>query len=877
MAFSNQEIREYAELFASTFAKKGIGVSGANISKINSANIGIPDRSGVTLSKDASGMLEHSVAKAKYALMQKNNRILEEYIDLQDRVNKGTEDEEKSKKRLRKLERNLETDSIFLGDSFKSAAKAIKDKRLDATKALEFIKEEDIDKLNKNFDVKMKKATDEYVEVVEETTQLWKKRASSVIENSLSDIAIKGMFSASVLNFTNQVRSSFKYGADTVGGLGTAFDALRLGVSPSELMEMGNNNRRLVQSVGGTASYQEKLVKVARDNFKYYGDLGESAKSSTQMLNALALGGVDVNSQLANNAAGLKRYNKTFESIRNLTGETFGEQAAQLEEYVKNDVVKNRLAAASNSAERSTIIQRGLATRELLKGLGLTAEQAQRAGEALNGIAGLDPKERLIESYRAQAVISAMGIENAELVGKAMRAGGVENLKSPEEREKATRALAEMARKHATAMSSEVDGITLTNSTLMGYAQGALNMAKGLTDVALASEKKAQEDKEKNAKIQDKNDDSLFTGLMENTLPLVDIFKTGIVSNALLTGIGFTTQMILRTLKQQRSGGIGGSEDFDDFDDLRKDKNRKDGKVKRQDSKSKRSGRVKRKDSIFDSKSKRSGKLGRVAQYTSKLKNSSMLSGVGNMVNGLNLGKAASFGGKMLEGGAKLVTKAFPIASIASSIYSGVKGVMNADKVFNTNETTLGMKAAAGIGGALEGLSFGILDASSTAKGLYKAADYITEGFNSTVKAGMGFGETKNIIDTNLANTGIVKPNHETQNLTQTQNTVSPKDMTMGVLKYDTNNNILKNDEKSVNAKGSKTRITDDGYNQSVVEKLEAQIEMLKEMISVQRDNVDVNNKSLQIATDMKNIQLQQFQPNNIFSGGISFDNNRDI
>lgn len=118
---------------------------------------------------------------------------------------------------------------------------------------------------------------------------------------------------------------------------------------------------------------------------------------------------------------------------------------------------------------------------------------------------------------------------------------------------------------------------------------------------------------------------------------------------------------------------------------------------------------------------------------------------------GMKGGIAGKLGGKALGGlakiGAKGLLKAIPgvglIATAGMALFDAAKAAKNAGEIFDKKEgekVTTGEKVAAGIGGALSSLTFGLLDPKTTAKSIKKVGDAMGKGlskaFNFVKKIG---------------------------------------------------------------------------------------------------------------------------------------------
>jgi len=760
------DIEFAAKIFAKEFQKSGIGGRSANISKIDTANSGGAIASSGGESTDV--LADRKLSKLRNKLLKENNKALQDYYD----ILQNTTSEEKlstvQKKKLRKIEAKLLKDVDVLGDAFSETAKDFKKGKLKSSDIKKFIGD-DISKLSKKVAEEIEEAGEEITDGI---TVVGRgiEAAAGFLDNTVSNFAIKAGATATVKNFVDQLGSTLKYGSSVVDTFGKSWDSFKLGISPSDLLELEAKNKRLVAGMGGAEKFADKLNVISDRNFKNYGDLGEAVKGSTQVLTAMSIGGInagDAMLMLQKSSTGSKGLTQTFKEIQAATGQTFAEQAAAMEEYVKNDNIRNRLMGASNGAERRAVVERGLANKRMLVGLGLTAEQALRAGEALHGVAGMDPKERLKESYKTQAVMEAMGIENADLVAKGLRMGGLDKL-APKEQAKAMIAVAELEQQQAGARSGDAGDVgNLTTNALYGKLGSQIqSMANGLGDINLGDKETAEAQILRDIQGQNADQNSVFASLATSALEYGQMLTTGLATNGLLTGIGATLLYItkLMMMKAGKRGLLAGLGKM--FSDKGKglggligratDKvvgmgkiaaggigniatnagglvgrgagmaSTAGGKVAGMAS-----GAVKGASSVMNAGGKAAGMasgVGKAAGMASgAVKGAGMASGAvkgAGMASGAVKGAVtASSLGKMglgvLSKGAGMLKFLGPIATLGSAVFGAVEGFNAAGEHFKGKELTAGMKAASTFGGAISSLTFGLVDAGTVAKGVH--------------------------------------------------------------------------------------------------------------------------------------------------------------
>ena len=530
---TEKNMKQYAMIFAEALKRQG--VMSANTSTLeNKDEVGVQQDNSFT---------EYKERKASRKLLKENNKLLDEYLDIQEDINKTKENEKKHAKRRKQIEDELQDGSILLGKSYLSAAKAIKQGDLKRKEVKAFTGSEDLDKLSKDFSVKIDDAGNVMSDSLIDSAENIHTKTNRMITKLYSMINTKAMLAASFTTFVKEFRTGLKYGADlTKNNAAREFNALKMAISPADLIEMEAKNKRLVNVLGGAAEFEKVITSGVGSMFKFYGSQEEATRSTTQALHALSLGGIKPTMDMMVNQKGeLSELNKMFHSIRGITGQTFAEQNAAMEEYIKSDVGKTRLAAASNSAERLALVQRNIRHKELYASLGLTAEQATRVSETFNNIAGMDPKERLKESYKAQAIAGAMGIENSQLIGEVIRAGGTANVSAEKAKEYAD-IMQSIGKKQAEALTGQVTAATLVTGTFMGMSPILREQSKAAMDLSLADKEAAKAAKARTKQELADLKASPGVKVTAELIRLGEIAANGVTTNSLLqlilTGIG---------------------------------------------------------------------------------------------------------------------------------------------------------------------------------------------------------------------------------------------------------------------------------------------------------------------------------------------------
>lgn len=694
---TDQKIKIFANIFADVFRQKGM--MAGDISSVASKPSG---------SSKSNPLNDYRLQIKKEELVKKNNRLLNEYIALQKIATSNTKKSNKAKSDQLKIQKVLKTDSILLGESYVSAVKAFDSNKLSKNKLTDFAADTDLSKLTKTFGSKIEDAGDEMSTSLSKTAEDIHTKTGRFVNKSFNMLERRGLLTASFVQFASEFRSTLKYGTDlTRSFVGREWDALKMGISPTELVEIEAKNKRLVNAMGGAGKFEDAVSSGSSTMFKFYGDLGEATKGTIQALNALSLGGIKPSMNMMMDQNGeLSALNKTMFEIRSMTGRTFAEQNAAMEQYIQSDNTKTKLAGLSNSKDRFNMVMRDQSNKKMLASLGLTADQADRVSESFNSITDLNPKDRLKESYKATAIASAMGIENASVIGDVMRAGGIDKV-SKEKAAEYANVMTQLSKKQAEATGGQVTSTGLVTSALLGHASALETQVKASKDLVLSDEEAAKKALENSQKEYGALGGSVVNGIQKG-LAMFDLVTTGLGTNSLLTGIfgtiGYIATLMRGISKGNRSyrksrNGKGG------YDDLKSSKDKKKGLYSRT------------KENISTkSKSIKAGS-GKIASSVSD-KSSKLMGSSGKMMS-KGLSATKSMGSKALSMGGKMLGKlAWPIMA-AQSVSDAIHGWKDADKTFDVKNITTGMKAASALGGLVEGLTFGLVDASSVAKTVY--------------------------------------------------------------------------------------------------------------------------------------------------------------
>lgn len=181
-----------------------------------------------------------------------------------------------------------------------------------------------------------------------------------------------------------------------------------------------------------------------------------------------------------------------------------------------------------------------------------------------------------------------------------------------------------------------------------------------------------------------------------------------------------------------------------------------------------------------------------------------------------------------------------PAAMVASAGYDAFQGYQNAGENFNLKpgqQATAGQKASSAAGGALSGLTFGLLDAKTASQGVHSAGAAVSDffgkaasGAGSLIKGGMGLaGGAADFLSSKVsgmgtgytaASGGLPKEFVEMQKASQEKLNLSIAQL----------GNQMKDSNK---------------YGPEMIEVLRAQIAKQDEMLTVMQESLDINQRLL--------------------------------
>lgn len=203
-----------------------------------------------------------------------------------------------------------------------------------------------------------------------------------------------------------------------------------LGISVTELNKLDKESRQAQMAMGGYSEWVEELGNESRTLYMRFGDFGESNKFATMALERMVHSGITPTLENLKEAGDITgRYGQslytTMDNLQKL-GVTYQESSEVLKDLTEDEHVRAKLRAADTEEEREQIIRAKMARFEEFKAMGMTTEQAKNAAKALDEVGGRKALDRFKQAAKAQAALSAMGIEGsgraAEIIRKGQRA-----------------------------------------------------------------------------------------------------------------------------------------------------------------------------------------------------------------------------------------------------------------------------------------------------------------------------------------------------------------------------------------------------------------------------------------------------------------------
>lgn len=256
------------------------------------------------------------------------------------------------------------------------------------------------------------------------------KDALGTTFNKLGDI-IRGDLVRGVLKeFTSGVESGAEAVNSLTGYINREISAYKdLGITVEELHKFNKISRAASINLGGFNEWTGKLIEGQQHYYARIGNLSKATEYQATMMEQLTHVGAE-----ASDLYGMfgKRLGGINDDLLKL-GVTYEESRKIFEDFSKDEDVRFRLRGALDKKQRRDILLEIQARVKHFKMLGMSTEQAEKAAKALEQLGGKKPLDRYKQAAKAQAALTAMGVEGASEIGDIIRKG---NRATKEERDR---------------------------------------------------------------------------------------------------------------------------------------------------------------------------------------------------------------------------------------------------------------------------------------------------------------------------------------------------------------------------------------------------------------------------------------------------------
>lgn len=268
---------------------------------------------------------------------------------------------------------------------------------------------------------------------VYEKSKDWLKRFGQGLEEAINQTTniLGGTLMQGVLK---EFRSGVQAGAEAVDGFGGYLERQRqayyeLGITVEELHNFNKTARAASINLGGFDEWSGKLAERQSHYFARLGDLTAATEHQAVMMEELTHAGAQAADLYGPFGKQLDNINDDLLKL----GITYEESRELFQDFTKDEDVRHRLRGAVDKEQRKQILLEIQGRIRHFKMLGMTTEQAKKASQALEQLGGKKPLDRFKQAAKAQAALSAMGIEGASEIGNIIRKG---NRATEEERER---------------------------------------------------------------------------------------------------------------------------------------------------------------------------------------------------------------------------------------------------------------------------------------------------------------------------------------------------------------------------------------------------------------------------------------------------------
>lgn len=241
------------------------------------------------------------------------------------------------------------------------------------------------------------------------------------------DWVANALKSQTITKAADNVKSALATGAEAGTLWRREVDMMRLAVPVETLNQFSKVSRQAQIGMGGYNEWVGEVTEAQRGLFDRIGDTAKALEFSSTALERFGHSGIQPTlKMLESTTPGLGKWGKSLMSSMDdlqKLGVSYEESQQILQSVTEDEDVRNRLRAASSEKERRAIIQGQMARMREFKALGMTTEQMRAASKALEQLGGKKPLDRYKQAAKAQAALTAMGIEGADEVARTIRLG----------------------------------------------------------------------------------------------------------------------------------------------------------------------------------------------------------------------------------------------------------------------------------------------------------------------------------------------------------------------------------------------------------------------------------------------------------------------
>jgi len=277
---------------------------------------------------------------------------------------------------------------------------------------------------------KMRKEEEENFRLMKEETK--SRKALNVAVGGLTKFIQDQTRGANIGDIWNKAmenaRSNLESGMQSGINLQQRWAEVMLGTRIKELNQLNQETRLTTISMGGYHAWTDKLIGQHKHYFMKTGDAVKATKVMAQNLNLLSEAGIVPTFEALQKGDDTQgRYGQAIEEsmghLRTL-GITYEQSSDLLKTSIEDENVRTRLRGVTSDKERQAIIRGIFRRNQEFRMMGMNVEQMKKANSALEAIAGKGPIERYKQAAKAQAMLTAMGVENADAIADFIRQGG---------------------------------------------------------------------------------------------------------------------------------------------------------------------------------------------------------------------------------------------------------------------------------------------------------------------------------------------------------------------------------------------------------------------------------------------------------------------